>query len=433
VLRRARIWPLSIASAVLAATVSLAACGGENHNGASFRLTIGNLVPLTGALGDFGPAGRKAADLAVMEIRDAINRVGAEHHVTIRHADDQTDRKVGPQEALKLVEADDAACLAGPWAVSVMTRVAAAVSIPKKVLQISPAPSLDGITELQDDGLVNSTALPDLVQGRALAEAIGRDLGGPADRTINIGARDDAYGTGHVDVLERAWKEKGGEVGETVIYDPGQRSLASDAGKIASGGPDAFVIIDFPESYYELAPALLRTGKWDPKKTYVTDGLASDDIAARAGRAATEGIHGTIPGAPDEGAAPEAFDDLFATSAPRNVERMIFDAQNFDAVILCYLAAVAAGKAEGLAMADEVRDVSAPPGDKFTWKQLPAAVRALEDGDDIDYDGASGPINMDDAGDATAGVYDIFRYKNGRVEVFDEVPIAKTGTERDGN
>jgi ABC-type branched-subunit amino acid transport system substrate-binding protein len=432
-LKRATIWPLSTASAVLAATVSLAACGGESRNGNSFRLTIGNLVPLTGALGDFGPAGRKAADLAVVEIKEAIDEVGAEHRVTIRHADDRTDRRVGPQEALKLVEADDAACLAGPWAVSVVTRVAAAVSIPKKILQISPAPSLGGITELQDDGLVNSTSLPDLVQGRALAEAIAKDLGGASDRTINIAARNDAYGTGHVDVLERAWKEKGGEVGETVTYDPAQRSLASDARRIASGAPDAFVVIDFPESYYRLAPALRRTERWDPKKTYVTDGLASDAIVARAGRQATEGIQGTIPGAPDEGAAPEAFDELFGTSAPRNVERMIFDAQNFDAVVLCYLAAVAAGKAEGVAMADEVRDVSAPPGDKFTWEQLPSAVRALEDGKDIDYDGASGPINMDDAGDATAGVYDIFRYKNGRVEVFDEVPIAKPGSEQDGN
>jgi ABC-type branched-subunit amino acid transport system substrate-binding protein len=430
VLRRARIWPLSIASAVLAATVSLAACGGENHNGASFRLTIGNLVPLTGALGDFGPAGRKAADLAAAEIEEAVDEVGAEHRVTIRHADDRTDRRAGPQRALELVEAEGAACLAGPWAASVVTRVAAAVSIPKKVLQITPTPSLDEITKLRDDGLVNSTALPDLVQGRALAEAIARDLGGASDRTLNIAARDDAYGTGHLDVLERAWKEKGGEVGEKVTYDPAQRSLARDAARIASGAPDAFVIIDFPESYYRLAPALVRTERWDPKKTYVTDGLASDAIAARAGREATEGIQGTIPGAPDEGAAPEAFDDRFATSAPRNVERMIFDAQNFDAVILCYLAAVAAGKAQGAAMADEVRDVSAPPGEKFTWEQLPAAVRALEDGDDIDYDGASGPINMDDAGDATAGVYDIFRYQNGRVEVFDEVPIAKPASEQ---
>jgi hypothetical protein len=420
--------PLSIAIGLLAATAWLAACGGEDRKEVSFRLTIGNLVPLTGALGDFGPAGQKAADLAMTEIKRATDEVGADQQVTVKHADDRTDPKFGPQAALKLVEVEKAACLAGPWAVRVSTRVAAAVSIPKKVLQISPTPSLDGITKLQDDGLVNSTALPDLAQGRVLAEAMGRDFGGASGRTVNIGARNSAYGTGHAAVFEKAWEEKGGEVGEKVTYDPGQRSFASAARRITSGSPDGFVIIDFPESYYRLAPALLRTGEWDPKKTYVTDGLAADVISGTAGRRATEGMRGTIPGAPDEGAAPEAVDELYTTSAPRNIDRMIFDAQNFDAVILCYLAAVAAGEAEATSMADEVRDVSAPPGDKFTWQELPNAIRTLEEGDEIDYDGASGPIDMNDAGDATAGVYDIFRYRNGRVDVFDEVPIA-TGSE----
>jgi hypothetical protein len=415
--------PLSIACTVLAATVSLAACGGDDGGDVSFRLAIGNILPLTGALEDFGLPGRKAADLAVGEVRKAISEVGARQQVSIRHVDDRTDARVGVRAAREVVEDGDAACLTGPWAARVATRVAAAVSIPEKVLQIAPTASLDEMTKLRDDGLVNSTALPDLAQGRALAELIERDLGGARGRAINIGARRDSYGAGHMDVVAKAWEGKGGSVGERVAYGPGQRSSDSDARKLTAGRPDAFVIIDFPESYYELAPALFRTGRWEAARTYVTDGLAADVIARRAGRRATEGMRGTIPGTPNEGAAPESFEELYTTSAPRNIRRMIFDAQNFDAVVLCYLSAVAAGKAEGTAMADEVREVSAPPGDKFTWEQLAEAVRALERGDEIDYEGASGPIDMNAAGDATAGVYDTFRYRDGKVDVFGEVPL----------
>ena len=36
---------------------------------------------------------------------------------------------------------------------------------------------------------------------------------------------------------------------------------------------------------------------------------------------------------------------------------------------------------------------------------------------------ASGPINLNNIGDPTAGVYDVFRYRDGKVEVFSEVPI----------
>ena len=63
-------------------------------------------------------------------------------------------------------------------------------------------------------------------------------------------------------------------------------------------------------------------------------------------------MRGTAPGSPDTGAASEAFDKLY-TDAP-GPGRQMFDAHNFDAVILCYLAAVAAGSTEGPDMAKEL-------------------------------------------------------------------------------
>jgi ABC-type branched-subunit amino acid transport system substrate-binding protein len=429
---RTRVLQLAISTVLLVAGASIAACGGDESEKASFTLRIGDLVPLTGALSDFGEPGRKAADLALDQIETAIKESASDQRVVIRHADDGTDPRAGLQAARRLVDSKHVTCLAGPWALQVSLRVARAVSIPKKVLQISPTASDGEITKLRDDGFVNSTALPDLVQGRLLAEAIEDDLRGARGKTVNIGARNDSYGTGHADVFEEAWRRKGGDIGQKVTYDPDQRSYASEGRRITSGDPDAFVIIDFPESYNKLAPVLVRSGRWDPGKTWVTDGLAADVLAESAGREATEDVRGTIPGAPDEGAAPEAFEELYAESPPRQTERMIFDAQNFDAVILCYLAAVAAGSSEGADMADEVRGVSAPPGNKFTFQQLPEAVEALADGEDIDYDGASGPIDMNEAGDAATGVYDLFRYRRGRLDVFDEVPVVGTGEGSEG-
>jgi hypothetical protein len=105
---------------------------------------------------------------------------------------------------------------------------------------------------------------------------------------------------------------------------------------------------------------------------------------------------------PAESDAAAAFDQRFAQSDPKDIGRGPYDAQNFDAVILCYLAAVAAGSTDGADMAETLGDVSGPPGDEFTWEQLPDAVDTLEDGDDIDYVGASGEIDLDKVGDPTA-------------------------------
>jgi ABC-type branched-subunit amino acid transport system substrate-binding protein len=423
--------PLLIASLVLAATatVGLAACGDDDDGGggeATLNLTIGDLVPLTGDLADFGPPGRKAADLALDQIQAAVEEVGAEHTVEVVHEDTQTDAQAGVQAARKLVDAENATCLAGAWASSVSIPVARSVATRENVLQISPASTSDEISPLEDDGLMNRTSPPDRFQGPALADAMEEALGGAQGKTVNIGARNDAYGTGLSDTFGEAWRGKGGQIGERVVYDPEQPSYNSEARQIASGNPDAWVIIDFPETYQKVGPALVRTGDWDPELTFITDGLASSGLPGDAGRQATEGMRGTAPGSPETGSASEAFDTLY-TDAP-GPERQTFDAQNFDAVILCYLAAVAAGSTEGADMAGELRDVTGPGGDKYTFEQLPDAIRALQDGNDIDYEGASGPVDLNEDGDPTAGVYDLFRYRNGEIDVFDEVPVEEPET-----
>jgi branched-chain amino acid transport system substrate-binding protein len=413
--------------AVLAATVGLAACGGGNDNGggnAKFDLTIGDIIPLTGDLSDYGPPGEKAAKLAVSQIQDAIKQAGVDETVKLQNEDEQTDPEAAVSAARKLSDAG-ASCIAGAYASSDTIPVSRSVTTRDKIVQISPASTGSEISTLSDDGYLNRTAPPDSLQGPALAEAMNKELGGVSGKTVNIGARNDAYGTGLSSDFQKAWEGKGGKVGQKVIYDPKQPSYNSEAQKIASGAPDAWVIIDFPETYQKVGPALVRTGNWDPKKTFITDGLASSSLPKNVGAAATEGMRGSAPGAPTTGSAPRAFDKAYTAFAPKSVARQTFDVQNFDAVVLCYLAAVAAGKSDGAAMKDELKDVSGPPGTKYTFQELPQAIKDLKDGKDIDYEGASGAIDLDDNGDPTAGVYTILQFKNGKLAPIRQVPIKK--------
>jgi branched-chain amino acid transport system substrate-binding protein len=102
-----------------------------------------------------------------------------------------------------------------------------------------------------------------------------------------------------------------------------------------------------------------------------------------------------------------------------------YAAQQFDATVLCYLAAVAAGSTDGQQMANKLIDITAPGGEQFSWQQLPDAIKALQDGKDIDYTGASGPIDMDVHGDPTRGVFDVYRFHSGRLKPVGEVPVEK--------
>ena len=422
-------WRLLVAGAGLTIALGLAACGGGDDNGGggggggTVDLTIGDSIPLTGDLADYGPPGQKASDLAVSEINKAIQQAGVDDSVKVVHEDNETSPQAAVQAARKLVDSDNASCITGAWASSDTIPTAQSVSIPDGVLQISPASTADEITDLNDDGLVNRTSPPDSFQGPTLANTMADAMGGAQGKTVNIGARNDAYGTGLTQTFGDAWKDLGGTVGQELAYDPEQPSYDSEAGQITSGNPDAIVIIDFPETFVKVGPALQRTGNWDPSKGWFTDGLASSSLTEDVSPQIVSGMRGTAPGAPDKGEASTAFDQLYTSTDPKNVDRQTFDAQQFDATVLCYLAAVAAGSTDGKDMADKLTDVSAPPGTPYTWEQLPEAIKALKDGQDIDYQGASGAIDMDDAGDATAGVYDIYTFKGASLEVIGEQPV----------
>ena len=427
---------LAVAGSITALSMGVAACGDDESSSdssggggeASLDLVIGDSLPLSGDLADFGPPGQKAADLAIEQIQAAIDESGADHTVEIANEDNGggADPQAAVQAARKLVSSDGASCIAGAWASSDTIPTAESVAIPEEVILISPSSTSDEITGLDDNGYVARTSPADIFQGPTLADAVAEDLGGAEGKVVNIAGRNDAYGKGLAAVFRDAWEGQGGEIGEEVLYDPKLPSYDTEADQITGNNPDATVIFDFPETFNKVGPALVRTGNFDTSTTWVTDGLKSSALADGAGAEAVNGIRGTAPGSPDEGAASTAFDELFTSSEPSNVDRQTFDSQNFDAVVLCYLAAVAAGSTEGSDMVEKLQDVSGPGGEKYTWEQLPEAIEALQNGDDIDYEGASGPIDLDENGDPTAGVYDIFEYQDGVDTVVDEVPVATT-------
>ena len=421
---------LALAAAVTALVLGfgVVACGsdesdtGDTGGGGSEQLdlTIGNLVPLTGDLAPYGAAGEKAGELAGQEIDAAIKTAKSDDTVNVVAEDGASDDQGGVQAARKLI-ADGATCISGDYASTATVAVARSVTIPEGVLLISPASTADALSDLDDEGLFARTAPPDGLQGKALADRMEEELGGLKGKTINIGARNDLYGTGFADSLAAELEERGATVGAKVIYDPEQPSYNSEADEIVSGDPDNFVIIDFPETFAKLGPALVRTGNWKAEDTFITDGLNSTELVEEVGGEATEGMLGTAPGT-FSGNAPKAFEELY--EAAPGPKRNLFDSTTFDNVILCYLAAVAAGSSDGAEMAEAVVDVTGPPGKKVTFEQLPEAIEALENGEDVDYEGASGPVDWDENGDLSRYIYDVSEFKGGKLVKVDTVEVS---------
>jgi len=426
-MKRRAIASLLAASALVVGGIA-AGCGDDDDSGSSSNggggdvseVKLGVLVPLTGQLADFGGPGSTAANLAA----EQLNTAGADagFKVTLVTEDTKTDGQGAQEAATKVIESDGVAGIAGPWATPELIPTVENVTVDAGIPVVTPSATGPDITTLDDDGLVFRTPPSDAIQGQVLAQVVVDALG--EGKTVNTASRNDSYGDALVSEFTKAYEAAGGTVGKNVSYNPDATSLNSEAQQIVEGNPDGWVIIDYTGTWPKLGPALVRTGNWDPAKTFTGDGLRSSSLPADAGKETTEGMRGTVPTSLDAPAG-AAFDALWKSN-PDNGARQTYDAQNFDAVILLALSALAAGSTDGADMAAAMQGVSGPPGTKYTYEQLSDAITALQNGEDIDYEGASGPIDLDENGDPSAANYSTWSYTGGKLVDTDTViPFTK--------
>lgn len=418
---------LAIALVVLA-SLAAGGCGGDDEaadetgaaetpaaeEGPSFELVIGPILPLTGDLASFGPSQAEAARIAVDRIQEVLDAEGlSDVTVTLLPVEDDGGRsQAGVEAATKHVQTDEADVLLGTMASSVTIPIAESVAIPNEVVQITPTSTAPEITDLEDDGLVFRILSSDNLQGSALVDAVAEAFG--SDATINVGARNDAFGTALKELFEQGWEEGGGTIGASVTWNPEAPSFDTEAGQLAGGSPDGWVIIDFPETFARVGPALVRAGGWDPTMTFMTEAMRNAEELQNIGAEATEGLRGTAPTSEDAPAR-DTFDALFEQEAEEGSPLTGFEGASFDAVLLSFLASLDAGSSDPNEMKGSLQAVSGPPGEKYTFEQLDQAVQDLLDGEDIDYEGAWGPIDFDENGDPGSAIYEVWEFDGSEV------------------
>ena len=113
-----------------------------------------------------------------------------------------------------------------------------------------------------------------------------------AGATINIGSRNDAFGTALKQLFVDQFKKLGGKIGVDESWNPDQPTFDTEAQKLVTGNPAGYVIIDFPETFQKFAPSLVRTGKWDASKTFMTEALRNGDVLKAMG-GPVDGLRGT--------------------------------------------------------------------------------------------------------------------------------------------
>jgi branched-chain amino acid transport system substrate-binding protein len=393
------------AAAVLAATASTAAPSA----GCSFTLRIGDVLPFTGGLAAYGGNMDKAVKLAVGLQNAALKKAGMSKRIKVVLVDSQDGQTqaAAAVEAAKKEVGEHVDVIIGEMASGATIPMAQSVTIPNHVVLISPTASAPQLTQLAGGkGWVWRTYPSDTLQGKVLAEAALQKYGKGA--TINVGARNDAFGTALEQLFVAQWKKLGGKVGVDMSWNPDQPTYDTEAGQLVSGNPAGFVIIDFPQTFVKFAPSLVRTGKWQASKTLMTEALKDGPTLDGIGQPAL-GLSGTAASAAG-GPAGAAFHALWNKAVKGAQPYTGFEGTAFDAANVAFLAALKSCSASPAKLKNNLVSVSGSPGTKVTFKQLGTAISLLGRHKEIDYEGAFSPVDFNSNGDISSAVYEIWQY-----------------------
>ncbi len=385
------------------------------------NLTIGKLLEVTGPLSETGPSQDKAVKIAVEYANEQAKKAGVAIQAKDIGADVQGDPQAAVSAARSLVD-QGASCLIGPAITPESIAIANGVTIQKRVT-IWPVGTAMRLRTIKDEGTIFRTVPPDSLQALALVNAAIDKLGTASGKLASVIYRNEPYGEGLAKDFTAAWTAKGGKVQGPIVFDPAQATFDSEAGQAVANNPDAFIIVDYPDTYAKLGAALVRTGKFDPTKAFVADALALSTVPSNIPPQAIEGMRGTRGGTPTGTDAYKIFDGLWQKAG--GVEHFSLDANSFDSTTLCVLAAAAAKSSSPAAVTDHVRAVTTKGAPKFTLATLADALKAVDSGQKIDYIGVAGAFEFGDNDDPTVSLFDIFQYQKGKLVVLKQIDAAK--------
>lgn len=379
------------------------------------QVRIGAILSASGGLAAFVPPIRAGIMLALEEINAAGGVLNGQR-LTLVEADDQTNPQVGVSVATRLVQADNVPIIIGPMASGILIATANAVTIPAGVPIISPSATAPAISALADNDTVFRTAVPDGLQGAVLGRIVkARGIERAAVMAIN-----NDYGRGLAAAFQAAFERHGGSVTATQNFEENRPSYRAELQTLAGrGNPQALVLIAYPGSG---GNTILRNAVENAffHRFVLTDGMRDQAVVQAVGAQPLAGTFGTAPGT---AAAPErraAYEAAFRRANPAMDPAGAFVAQAYDAAYVAALAIQKAGRADRAAIRAALREVANPPGEAVGPGEWAKARGLLAQGAAVNYEGASGPVDFNAAGDAQ-GRIEVWEIRDGRIATVENV------------
>jgi ABC-type branched-subunit amino acid transport system substrate-binding protein len=360
------------------------------------KLDIGYILPESGPLAFLGAPQIEGVRLAIADINEAGGVNGQD--VTLETGDEAGDAAQAQEAAARLINAGVDAIVGA--AASGMSQEFIQLTHDNEIVQCSASNTSPAFTDQGNNAFYFRTVPPD----EAVAPIIADEVVADGAQNIVIAARADDYGVALADLVDGGLQDLGASVAENIQYDPNTSDFSAEVSSITGANPDAVIIIGFGEAA-TLIRQLLEAGV-PGDAIYGGDGLF--------GPALVDDVNpddpGFISGMKVIGAAggAEFNDRLNDELGEADQGNLIYGGQAYDCVIVIALAAIAADSTDPAVFNDEIENVTK---DGTECSSFAECKELLENGEDIDYVGASGPLQLDRP-DPTFGRYAVGQFQD---------------------
>jgi len=353
------------------------------------EIRIGAIVALSGPLSQFGPDWLKAGEIAVED----MNRVGGPvgRKVKLYAEDSETDVEEGIKAAKKLIPINKVIAIYGPTSGVVIGIMDFCEN--NKVPVIS---GVSGSSRLDKVGgkYQYRTCPSDSYEGVVDAAFTYDELG---IKKVSLITANDEGTLSVARGFKEAYEKLGGKILEDVVVNPGQATYMSSIRLAFEANPEGVLLSADMDVTATVIKEWRRAG-YGGKMLCGSD-VGPGKFVDLAGKRNLEGVYYTTIASDPNTVPYQVFKMKFKALTGRELGYGVPNC--YDAMTLYGLAIQAAGEATGEAIAENIHRVANPPG--VVVHSFAEGKAELVLGNEINYEGASGPCDFDEYGNVAGG------------------------------
>lgn len=376
----------------------------DNAGSDDGEVKVGVLVPLTGEFGSFGEPWQRAMELAA----DDVNEVGGlpdDANLELVVDDEQTDPEAGVQAARKMIDSNGVAAILGPTSGPAVA--IAPIARRSEVPLILPAASTVQLNQFGGE-YVFRTVATDAEESLPIARYLTKNQA----TTVSVLAENDESQISVAESFRENFEGEGsGSVAASITFNAGAASYRTQVSEALGADPDWVVCACGEQSGATIIKELDEAGY--EGEIIVTSDMTTPDAIKAVGPELMQGVYGATASSDTSLPAYKRFARAYEEEF--DSKPFPFTPNSYDGMILLALAMVAADSTAGPDINSALPEVANPGGTQVsTFKD---GVEALRAGDEINYEGPSGPLDLDKLGNAPSP-YAVMQVKG---EEFDQV------------